>query len=633
MVTFFQLGIMKKFILTCLCNAVLLVILCLPTEARMIVGLTPVAPLSGIEQTALNQLSKQLETSAGTDVKIRSFENDAAITNWLLRFQEIDAAIVSPGFIEQHPAGTLKHLADLHTRNSPSSPLALVIRSNLSSNQTTLIKEAFIKLSTSDAGRNALGSLGLSGVTNPGEPLKHKTSKAAKVRPPTAQPVKKKAPLPTTKTANPIVQKPQPKVIAVPKKLEVKPQATAKTVGQETKEKIVVPKVSPKAAIEKPDKSEPAAEVSKKLTVQKPVMLESEPAGQAKQVEAKKEPEVELKAKAEDKLKPIKQELPSESPQPGPEPNKRVALFVALVLLLAILFKATLFFMRWQSKKKSTFKPGEAPTIETALEREEVVVPGPFAEANSVEPDDDEELVIEEGRLGPGKVPALLKRCADLPKPVVLKITKGSCEKLVYFAGGQVSAALTQNATTSESGVRWNKLGNLLVREELITRDERDQGMALLIKEPELRFGEALLKLGLIDLAGLRHALTRQAKVTIYSLILFPEGLYQVFAGEGSLPPEESISLEITSLIREASHHQSEWAAIRQALPSLNTALDFSPDGRSKLEKVGLSPQQEAVLSLIDGKCTINELCIESSMMDYEVYRFLYLMVKASVLE
>ena len=157
--------------------------------------------------------------------------------------------------------------------------------------------------------------------------------------------------------------------------------------------------------------------------------------------------------------------------------------------------------------------------------------------------------------------------------------------------------------------------------------------MALLSKEPELRFGEALLKLGLIDLAGLRHALTRQAKVTVYSLILFPEGHYQVFAGEGSLPPEESISLEITSLIREASHHQSEWAAIRQALPNLNTALGFSPDGRSKLEKVGLSPQQEAVLSLIDGKCTINELCIESSMMDYEVYRFLYLMVKAGVLE
>ncbi|MDH3454886.1 MAG: hypothetical protein OEL80_07030, partial [Desulfuromonadales bacterium] len=103
-------------------------------------------------------------------------------------------------------------------------------------------------------------------------------------------------------------------------------------------------------------------------------------------------------------------------------------------------------------------------------------------------------------------------------------------------------------------------------------------------------------------------------------------------AGDGSLPPEESVSLEITNLIREASHHQSEWTAIRQALPNLNTALNFTPDGRSKLERVSISSQQETTLSLIDGHRTINDLCIASSMMDYEVYRFLYLMVKAGVL-
>ena len=629
MVTFFPLGIMKKLILTCLLNAVLLVVLCLPADARMVVGLTPVAPLSGIEQKDLNQLGKQLGPSAGTDVKIRSFENDAAITNWLLRFQEIDAAIVAPRFIKQQPAGTLKHLADLHAKSS-SSPLALVVRSNLSSDQATRIKAAFLQLSTNDNGRKTLGSLGISGVTPPGELPKAKTAKTAVAEPLATQPVKKKAPLPSAKTITPAAPKPQPKVIATPEKVEEKPLATVKAVEQETKEKVVVQKASSKVAIKEPIKPEPAAAAPKQLIVQKPVKRETEPAEQTKPIDAKEDPEVGGKSEAE--AKPTRQEPPAESPQPEAGPNKRVALFVALLLLLVVLLKATLFVMRWQSKRKSAFKPDEAPTIGAAFEREGVVAPGPFAEDDSAELD-DEELVIEEGRLGPGKVPALLKRCADLPKPVVLKITKGSGEKLVYFAGGQVSGALTQNATISESGVRWNKLGNLLVREELITRDERDQGMALLSKEPELRFGEALLKLGLIDLAGLRHALTRQAKVTVYSLILFPEGHYQVFAGEGSLPPEESISLEITSLIREASHHQSEWAAIRQALPNLNTALGFSPDGRSKLEKVGLSPQQEAVLSLIDGKCTINELCIESSMMDYEVYRFLYLMVKAGVLE
>ena len=245
---------------------------------------------------------------------------------------------------------------------------------------------------------------------------------------------------------------------------------------------------------------------------------------------------------------------------------------------------------------------------------------------------DSEELVIEAGYLGPGKVPELLKRCADLPKPVVLKVKKGVCEKFVYFAAGQVAGAQTHNATTEESGIRWDKLGSLLVREQLVSSDERDQGMALLAREPHLRLGEALLKLGLIDLSGLRHALTRQAKVTIYSLILFPEGRYEIVAGDNSLPAEESVALEVSSLIREASHHQTEWTAIRQALPNLNKTLDFTPDGREKLEKVSLAPQQQATLQLVDGKRTINEICADSSMMDYEVYRFLYLMVKANVI-
>jgi hypothetical protein len=99
------------------------------------------------------------------------------------------------------------------------------------------------------------------------------------------------------------------------------------------------------------------------------------------------------------------------------------------------------------------------------------------------------------------------------------------------------------------------------------------------------------------------------------------------------LPPEERVSLEITALIREAYHHQTEWTAIRQSLPNLNTSLEFCPVGRTKLENVSLSPQQEETLTRIDGNRTINEICVDSSMMDYEIYRFLYLMVKARVLK
>ncbi len=622
MVALFEPGIMKKFILTLVCNAFLLLTFCLPAEARMTIGLISTTSLSGVTQGNIDQLSKELSQLAGEPIKIRNFENDAALTNWLLRFQEVDAAIVPPSFITQHPPGALSRISDLHAQQSTATALALVVRSNLGNNKTEQIKKAFLALGTSKDGRKALSQIGLAGITLPGKALSQKRlapePSPAQIVEKQPTPVPQKKPTPTAKV-KPASTSQMPVQTKVKKKPATVAPAETPEPAPEKSQPVKSKKVEPPAV-----KAPSAALVDKQVTpVDKKVVpvVQDQPA-------SKVQPSVTTAP--EPQPTSSKEKVKAEKPAAKSATNKRMTLFIVLVIFAAIIFKTVLFVLRWKKKKESSFRPEETPTMNTNFHGEEPEV----QQSVPAEPlEQEEDVIVEEGRLGPGKVPQLLKRCADLPRPVVLHITKGSCEKLVYFAGGQVSGALTQHSTIDESGVRWNKLGNLLVREALITGAERDRGMALLANEPGLRFGEALLKLGLIDLVGLRHALTRQAKVTIYSLILYPEGRYQIYDGDGSLPPEESVSLEITALIREASHHQTEWAAIRQSLPNLNTALEFCPDGRSKLEKVNISSQQEETLTRINGNRTINEICVESSMMDYEVYRFLYLMVKAGVLK
>lgn len=601
---------MKRLLLSSLYSVIILAAVALPAQARIVVGLS-----SENSMTASTQITSILSQETGDEVQLRSFDDDAALANWLLRFQELDAAIVSQSFGKQQPAGTLHTLADLHKKNVPS-PSVVVVRSNLSNNKRATIQKALLALGSTESGRKALATAGIEGFTLPGEALKLEAVK----------------PEPLPKKTTPKISPPSKAI-----KVESKPKALTRpvevTVKQKTKEDV--PATQTKKTVE----TEPAKTTEPKLpqAVKKsapPVPIAATPKTakeSAKPVEKVSVPvkkEVTKKAPVSPKPDLAEQPVETETDTAKPSSNKRLILFVALIILVAILLKLALLIMRWQSKKKRTVRPAPSLFVEPMPELNTEVVEAPEEEAPENEP-----LVVETGYIGPGKVPALLKRCADLPEPVVLQVTKDSCEKLIYFAGGQVSGAMTQNATSQESGVRWSKLGSMLLREEFITNEERDQALALLTREPELRFGEALLKLGYITLAELRHALTRQAKITIYSLILFPEGKYKVFSEEGSLPPEESVSLEVTNLIREASHHQSEWMAIRQALPNLNTALDFTPEGREKLEQVNLSPQQEEMLSLIDGKRTINELGIDSAMMDYEVYRFLYLMVKAGVLQ
>ena len=57
-VALFEPGIMKKFIPTILCNAALLLTLCLPADTRMTIGYISTASLSGANQGNIDQISE-----------------------------------------------------------------------------------------------------------------------------------------------------------------------------------------------------------------------------------------------------------------------------------------------------------------------------------------------------------------------------------------------------------------------------------------------------------------------------------------------------------------------------------------------------------------------------------------------
>lgn len=132
---------MKKFISILLCSILLSVAVCLPAEARTTIGLAPGTLPAKTSQAMLDALAKELSSASGTATKLRYFEDEATLSNWLLRFQQIDAAIVDPGFMREQPAGTLKHLIDLHPAAPGKTSFALAVRSNASSSLTEQLQE------------------------------------------------------------------------------------------------------------------------------------------------------------------------------------------------------------------------------------------------------------------------------------------------------------------------------------------------------------------------------------------------------------------------------------------------------------------------------------------------------------
>ena len=582
-----------------------------PAFARMVVGITP-AVLPGAGQTAVvRELEAELSARTGESIAVRSFDSEATELDWLIRFRELDAAVVGPGLIRTLPAGTLIPLAEL-------PPAMVVTHPGVTAPRQEALSRAFLGLRGDERGRRLLAHLaGTAGM-------------AAEPKAPPAAP--------------------QPaKVTPAPAKPPAIPAPPASVPAEAVTKPATPPPVPPRTA--------PAPAPA-------PVPIAAAPAARTAA------PAPPATAPPGVKLAPA----PPQPPSPAAEPasSKRTLLLIAaLAVLTGIGVKITILMRHWRSKRVSATAPPQPPSADHFAFREAVPRPVEAVTEPDARPENEalppsahetppvpetvptkraaprrkapaesdpfptagEELVVERGRLGKVKVPALLKRCADLPEPVTLRVRAGDTETCVHFAGGQICHALSRNWRSAEGGREWSNLAYLMVREGMITEAERDQALELIERQPGLRFAAALQQLGMLDLEALRHILARQAKATIYALILFSSGEYRIETDHGMIPAEESIALQVDPLLREASHHQAEWLAIRKVLPNLGTLLDFAPDGREKLEQVRLSVHQQLLLSQVDGETSVGALCCKSTMLDYEACRFLYLMVKAGVLQ
>lgn len=637
---------MKRRLISTILLPALLLGFCALAEARSVIGFSTADIPLDMGKATRAEMEALLEKATADDVVLRSFDDTGSLTSWLLRFQEVDFALFSKAFYAGQPAGSYLHLADLHQTNTTAPRLVLVSRQGVDPLQRDEMRQAFLGLSQTSRGATLLKNLGIAGISQPG-------AARPKTRPtPPPAPTPAPAPKPVAKPA--AAPKPQPPMV-----MDQKPTPAPKpTVATKPAPDAAPPRETVRSTPDQPDKgARPEPVTDSPAPETKP--LETAPATGPKATEPPAVPKPAASAA------PPSEEIDSIDAK---RTRTRLYLFAAMVVLAAIALKLWLIFRRLEHKKKpvtgvepapgldvldtriplrlqtnhpTLSKPATPPPVVTPPAPPATDMDKPFAdtpllsgqatETSSPAPMDED--AIEAGDLGPGQVPLLLKRCAEMPEPVILEIHRGSFLKRIHFAAGQIAHATPWRDQSDGTHRHENKLSYLLVREGIISETEKDQALEYLEEHPEIRLGDALLKLKLIDLAELRHALTRQAKLEVYSLILFPQGEYRIRPDDGSLSAEESVSLEITSLLRDASHHKAEWTAIRKELPSLDTALAMPQGSGQKLDQVRMSVHQQLILSNVDGRKSLYNLCTASTMMDYEVYRFVYLMLKAGVLQ
>jgi hypothetical protein len=134
------------------------------------------------------------------------------------------------------------------------------------------------------------------------------------------------------------------------------------------------------------------------------------------------------------------------------------------------------------------------------------------------------------------------------------------------------------------------RLGNMLVRAELIGRHDLDRALDLQ-KRTLRRLGDVLVEEGLVSKAALREMTALQTTETVYRLFHWKRGTYEFEPGEVDWDRETVTPLRAESVLMEGFRQVDEWPVIRRRITS--TAMTFERLGALEPARTGERAGQE----------------------------------------
>lgn len=201
-----------------------------------------------------------------------------------------------------------------------------------------------------------------------------------------------------------------------------------------------------------------------------------------------------------------------------------------------------------------------------------------------------------------------------------LSVTDRSNFGQIFFDRGRVTYARIVN--------RRDRLGDLLVRDGALTNEQLQQAVDEQMRQPGVRLGQVLTDQRLITREQLEYYIHRQIEEAIYYLFTWSRGSFYFEADKEPEDADILASIDAESLLLEGARRVDEWSQIRKRIPSLDLIFALDPD-RIRSTDVQLTPQQEKLLSLLDGSSSVEEIIEQSGIEEFEAAKALYGFIQA----
>lgn len=200
-----------------------------------------------------------------------------------------------------------------------------------------------------------------------------------------------------------------------------------------------------------------------------------------------------------------------------------------------------------------------------------------------------------------------------------LSITDKSRFGQIFFDRGRITFARIVN--------RRDRIGDLLVRDGLLTAEQLAAALEMQSSQPDKRLGEMLVTQDFISQKDLSLYIRIQIEEAIYHLFTWTRGNFFFEADER---PEADILVSINpdSLLLEAARRVDEWGLIAKKIPSLDLVFEVEID-RLLRSDVELTSEQETIAQLFDGSRSVEDVVEELGLDEFDVGRALFFLIQA----
>ncbi len=194
--------------------------------------------------------------------------------------------------------------------------------------------------------------------------------------------------------------------------------------------------------------------------------------------------------------------------------------------------------------------------------------------------------------------------------------------KNLFFQDGELVSA-TSNMPKDRLGAVLVKLG-LLAQEQLDAAREAENSTGR-------RQGDVLVSAGLLSRHQLDAALGRQISEIVNSIMIWRDGSFEFLENEQPGSDIHLVHESVQNLILQATRQMDEWALIEKVFPTLDVVISMKAPSAGGAD-IRLQPAEWQLLTLVDGKRTVREICAASSDTNFEICRTLLNLHRAGLI-